>query len=100
MSQEANNLRKPPKPPPANSRETIIIKKKVFTLMNMQMNHRGVAACLKNRCFCFQQLIVQTTSDLSVSLSVCLRRVRLTASNKYGNRVDMAPFSAPWIDEH
>lgn len=59
--------------------------------MNMQMNHRGVAACLKNRCFCFQQLIVQTTSDLSVSLSVCGASVSLPLINMATESIRLPP---------
>ena len=71
--------------PPHPLQTTVIKKKKrqTFPLMNMQIHHRGVSACLKNCCFCFQQLIVQTTAlslalslsfslSLSLSLSFCL----------------------------
>lgn len=92
MSQESNNPYKPTTPRANNRKE----KRKSFTLMNMQIYHRGVGACLKNRCFCFQQLIVQTTAR-SRAPSVRLPRfVRLShVLYEYDNGVHENLSSAP-----
>lgn len=68
---------------------------------NMQ---RGVSACLKKCCFCFQQLIVQTTAlSPSLCLSFCLPlsfclSVFLTWSMNMVNRLDPALSSPSSLD--
>ncbi len=105
MSPETNNPCKPTTPC-----KQLRFKKKKREREKKFLSHeyanmqRGVSACLKKCCFCFQQLIVQTTAlSPSLCLSFCLPlsfclSVFLTWSMNMVNRLDPALSSPSSLD--